>query len=84
MAIIDFSKTHETYGTFADAIHLPDDHTFTDAEIEAMKQQRFDNWVAHIVEMSNRPPVLEDTLPTGVISTPEVITNTDVTDVTPK
>jgi hypothetical protein len=24
--------------------------------IEAMKQQRFDNWVAHIVEMSNRPP----------------------------
>ena len=46
-----FNKTHETYGTFADAIHLPDDHTLTDADIEAMKQQRFDNWVAHIVEI---------------------------------
>jgi hypothetical protein len=56
MIKIDFSKTHETYGTFADAIHLDENHTYTDEEIEAMKQQRFDNWVAHIVEMSNRPP----------------------------
>ena len=80
MVIIDFNKTHETYGTFADAIHLPDDHTLTDADIEAMKQQRFDNWVAHIVEMSNRPPV--DVPAPEVISTPT--DNTDVTDVTPK
>jgi hypothetical protein len=56
MIKIDFSKTHETYGTFADAIHLDENHTYTDEEIEAMKQQRFDNWVSHIVEMSNRPP----------------------------
>ena len=56
MIKIDFSKTHETYGTFADAIHLDENHTYTDDEIEAMKQQRFDNWVNHIVEMSNRPP----------------------------
>jgi len=56
MIKIDFSKTHETYGTYADAIHLDENHTFTHDEIEAMKQQRFDNWVAHIVEMSNRPP----------------------------
>ena len=48
MVVIDFNKTHETYGTFADAIHLPDDHTLTDADIEAMKQQRFDNWYAII------------------------------------
>ena len=79
MVIIDFSKTHETYGTFADAIHLPDDHTLTDADIEAMKQQRFDNWVAHIVEMSNRPLVDANTIPPVVISAPS-----DVTDVTPK
>jgi hypothetical protein len=56
MIKIDFSKTHEKYGTFADAIHLDENHTYTDDEIEAMKQQRFDNWVAHIVEMSNLPP----------------------------
>ena len=56
MIKIDFSKTHDVYGTFADAIHLEDNNSFTDEEIEAMKQQRFDNWVAHIVEMSNRPP----------------------------
>ena len=56
MIKIDFSKTHETYGTFADALHLEDNHTLKDEEIEAMKQQRFDNWVSHIVEMSNRPP----------------------------
>jgi hypothetical protein len=56
MIKIDFSKTHETYGTFADALHLEDNHGLTDEQIEAMKQQRFDNWVNHIVEMSNRPP----------------------------
>ena len=57
MIKIDFSNTHETYGTFADALHLEDDHTFTDAEIEAMKQERFDNWVNHITTMSNQPPI---------------------------
>ena len=44
---IDFSFSSQ-YGTFSDALHLPDDHLFTDAEIEAMKQQRFDNWIAVI------------------------------------
>jgi hypothetical protein len=34
---------------------LPDDHAFTDVEIEAMKQQRFDNWIAVITA----PPVEE-------------------------
>lgn len=36
------------YGTFSDALNLPDDHTFTDAEINLMKEQRRDNWVAYI------------------------------------
>jgi len=44
---IDFSFDTQ-YGKFADALHLPDNHTLTDAEIEAMKQQRLDNWVAVI------------------------------------
>ena len=33
---------------FADALHLEDDHTFTDEEIEAMKQARFDKWYVFI------------------------------------
>jgi hypothetical protein len=43
------------YGTYRDALHLPDDHGLTDAEIDAMKQQRLDNWLA-VVEA---PPVEE-------------------------
>lgn len=44
---INFSFPSQ-YGTFSDALHLPDDHEFTDVEIEAMKQQRFDKWIAVI------------------------------------
>ena len=48
MIKIDFQfETH--LGKFADALHLPDDHSFSDAEIEAMKETRRDNWIA-IVE----------------------------------
>ena len=31
---------------FSDCLHLADNHGLTDAEIEAMKQQRLDNWLA--------------------------------------
>jgi len=47
MVKIDFSF-HSQYGTFTDALHLPDDHGLTQDEINAMQQQRFDNWVAII------------------------------------
>jgi hypothetical protein len=42
---IDFSFETK-YGKFADALHLPDDHELTDAEIETMKQERLNNWLA--------------------------------------
>ena len=42
---IDF-EFDTPHGVFRDALHLPDDHTFTDDEIQAMKQQRVDNWIA--------------------------------------
>lgn len=45
MVKIDF-EFDSPYGVFRDAIHLPDDHTFSEADIRAMKQQRFDNWLA--------------------------------------
>ena len=38
---------------YRDALWLPDDHTFTDSEIEQMKQQRFDRWISIITA----PPV---------------------------
>ena len=46
----DFDTPH---GAFRDALHLPDDHTFTEAEIQAMKEQRRDNWIAIVTA----PPV---------------------------
>jgi len=49
---IDFEFPSQ-YGVFRDALHLPDDHGLSDAEIAAMKQQRYDNWLVTI----NPPPV---------------------------
>jgi hypothetical protein len=47
MIKIDFSFPSQ-HGTFSDALHLPENHGFSDEQIEAMKQQRFDNWIAII------------------------------------
>lgn len=44
---IDFSFSSQ-YGTFSDALHLPDDHGLSNEQIETLKQQRFDNWIAVI------------------------------------
>jgi hypothetical protein len=52
MVTISFSFD-TAYGTFADALVLPDDHTLTDAEIEAIKQQRLDNWIAVLTTPSD-------------------------------
>ena len=42
---------------FSDAIVLPDDHGLSDAEIEAMKQARFDAWHAVVTAPSEEEPV---------------------------
>jgi len=55
MIKIDFEFTTE-FGVFRDALHLPEDHGLTDAEIEVMKQQRVDNWLSIV----NAPPVEEN------------------------
>lgn len=44
---------------YKDALILPDDHGLSDAEIEAMKQQRYDNWKIVI----NTPPTLDEDQP---------------------
>ena len=49
---IDF-EFETQYGKFADALHFEDDAIPSDADIEAMKQQRLDNWIAVVTA----PPV---------------------------
>lgn len=54
MVKIDFE--YETkYGVYRDALHLPVDHTYTEAQIAAMKQERVDTWVYAI----ENPPAPE-------------------------
>jgi hypothetical protein len=60
MIKIDF-QFETRYGKFADALYLPDNHTFTDAEIQAMKQQRVDNWIALVTA-----PSVEEVIDTPV------------------
>lgn len=56
--------TYETkYGTFSDALNLPDDHTLTEAELAAMKEARRDRWVAHIDSTQVETPVEESPAP---------------------
>ena len=47
MIKIDF-EFDSSYGVFRDALHLPDDQGLSDEQIEAMKQQRLNNWIAVI------------------------------------
>jgi hypothetical protein len=45
MITINFELSRDGY-SFKDAIVLPVGHGFTDAQIEEMKQKRFDDWYA--------------------------------------
>lgn len=47
MITIEFEKSDGT-NTLRDAIVLPDNHGLSDTEIEAIKQKRFDDWIAII------------------------------------
>ena len=50
---IEFTMYHEDI-PYGDALWLPADHTFTEAEIEAMKLERFNAWVA-VITGANQP-----------------------------
>jgi hypothetical protein len=41
---------------FCDALHLADDHGLSDAEIDAMKQARYDKWDSFV----KNPPAIID------------------------
>lgn len=51
---IDFEKSEGSV-IYRDAIYLPPGHSYTDAEIEAMKDQRYADWRAFVETASNTP-----------------------------
>jgi hypothetical protein len=51
MIKIDFTFDTE-YGVYRDALYLEDNHSFTEQKIEAIKQERVDNWIAIITAPS--------------------------------
>jgi len=65
MVKIDFEKTDGVY-TLKDALHLPDDHAFSESDIESMKQQRFDNWMV-VLTTPTPEPTPEELPPSEVI-----------------
>lgn len=52
---IDFEFQTE-HGLFRDALHLADDHSLTDEQIEAMKAERRDAWIAVVTAPSVEEP----------------------------
>lgn len=51
---LDF-EVQTDYGMYRDALYLPDDGTFTPEDIEKIKQERVDNWIAAITSASEEP-----------------------------
>lgn len=56
MIKIDF-EFDTPHGLFRDALHLPDDHGLSDEQVEAMKQERVDNWIAIVTAPPAEEPV---------------------------
>ena len=52
---IDF-EFDTAHGKFRDALHLPDNHGLSDVEIEDMKLQRRDSWIAVVTAPSVEEP----------------------------
>ena len=57
MIKIDFSFDTQ-YGVYRDALYLDDNHNFTEQEIETMKQERVDNWIA-VIETPSSEEIVE-------------------------
>lgn len=60
MIKIDF-QFETPYGKFADALWFHDDQIPSDAEVEVMKQQRLDNWIAVITAPPSEEVPTEET-----------------------
>ena len=65
MVKIDFEFDSQ-FGVFRDALHLQDDHGLSGEEIQAIQQQRFDNWIAIVTSPPEEPPPVESPPEQGV------------------
>lgn len=54
---LEFPTPH---GVYRDAIHLPDDHTFTESEIQLMKEKRVDDWLAVVNAVPEETAISEE------------------------
>ena len=60
--VIEFEYT-TAQGPYKDSITLPDDHEFTSEQIEQMKVQRVDRWLAFLEEVriqGEQAPIVVD------------------------
>ena len=55
--VVEFATPH---GVYRDAIHLPDNHTFTESEIQLMKEKRIDDWLAVVNAVPEETTVSEE------------------------
>lgn len=55
--IFEFPTQH---GVFRDALYLPDDHGLTDDQVQALKQERLDNWLSFVAAQSSQDPPLTE------------------------
>ena len=71
---IIFEKEYE-HGIFRDALYFSQEDyaLLSEIEIEALKQQRYDNWVAIVAEMSNQPAPIEDVVVDQPVVTEDVV-----------
>jgi hypothetical protein len=60
MIKIDF-EFMTPYGVFRDALHLPDDHSYTQAHIAEMQAERLNNWLFNV----ENPPVADPEIVEG-------------------
>jgi hypothetical protein len=58
MIKIEFEFT-TAYGVYKDALHLPENHTYSDEEIVAMQLERLNNWLNIIETSSSKLPTVE-------------------------
>jgi hypothetical protein len=52
--IFEFPTPH---GTYRDALWLPVDHGLSDAQLDALKQERLDNWLSIITAPPPEEPL---------------------------
>jgi len=60
MIKLDF-EIQTQYGVYRDALYLEDNHSLTEQDIDAMKQERVDNWIA-VITAPSEEVILEETL----------------------